>query len=84
MSMVTHIDAAALGMLLYFNQKLVENGGFLTVENPIGDVAAAIFGAKLNEIIHIINPSFEPMKLSSSEEIVWKLFDIDVKINWVH
>ncbi len=70
MSMTTHIDDAALGMLLYFNQRLVENGGLLTIENPIGDVATALFNAKLNEIVYIINPSFEPRKFSSSEEIV--------------
>ena len=84
MSMITHIDDAALGMLLYFNQRLVENGGLLTIENPIGDVTTALFNAKINELIHIIGPSYEDRKLSSSEEIVWKLFDIDVKVNWIH
>ena len=84
MSMITYIDDAALGMLLYFNQSLVENGGSLTIENPIGDVATALFNAKINELIHIIGPSYEDRKLSSSEEIVWKLFDIDVKVNWIH
>ena len=84
MSMITHIDDAALGMLLYFNQRLVENGGLLTIENPIGDVTTALFNAKINELIHIIGPSYEDRKLSLSEEIVWKLFDIDVKINWMH